>query len=192
MIRHRIVGIIGVATPFDFLLLFVALTVASFAPVSSARAVPLIDSTDNFDVIITRFGLVCPDEPERAEQPDANKPRSTLDYAGKPCRAIKYLAEKMSKMSAREPLQNYLERNDFQCAKHHTSTICYRELVYVFSPILYGRRLNPDIRNRFITFAEFSQKNGQYLSEKDIKINFIRFVHQDKPNDPAELLGSIK
>jgi hypothetical protein len=162
-----------------------ALFVLTLGSVSYVRAVPLLDSTDNLDVIIGRLGLSCPNEEDIGEQANPNRPRSTLNFFGKPCIIIVHLKEKMSKMSEREPLQDYLERNEFQCSKAKSKVNCYHELIYVFSPILFGRRINPDIRNRFITYVEFTQGDSQYIPEEDIKIDFIRFMHQDKPNDPA-------
>lgn len=90
-----------------------ALLVLTLGSVSYVRAVPLIDSTDDLNVIIRRIGVACPDETDVGEKPDHDKPRDST-FAGRPCVVFKReLAKKMSEMSRREPLTQYLERNEF-------------------------------------------------------------------------------
>lgn len=172
-----------VAALLKVLLLGTVLMLSGYAPPSRAQA-GFTDTTDNLDVIIRRFGVACPDETDLGEAADPSKPRSTV-FGGRPCPFEKRLAGKLSKMSEREPLQGYLERNEFQCSRTKIHVSCFRELIYVFSPILFGRRMNPDIHNRFITYVNFTQSDEQYIPAQDIRVNFTRFTHQDKPDDPA-------
>lgn len=151
-----------------------------------APAATLTESTDDLALIIWRLGAACPNEEDLGDPPHPEKPRDTTTPSGKPCIYFKkVVGKKMSQMSEREPLQNYLERNEFQCSRSNNKITCYRELVHVFSPILLGQRMNPDIRNRYIMYVVFTQVENQYVPEEENKIYLTRFTHQDKPNDPA-------
>lgn len=72
---------------------------------------------------------------------------------------------------------------NFDCSNRKSDVICQSELIYVFRPILFGRRMNPDIRNRFITYVTFTENDDPYIPKEGINVYLIRFVHQDPDVD---------
>jgi hypothetical protein len=46
--------------------------------------------------------------------------------------------------------------------------------------------MNPDIRNRFITYVTFTENDDPYIPKEGINVYLIRFVHQDPEVDGRE------
>jgi hypothetical protein len=87
---------------------------------------------------LTRMGMGCATESMQAQLKLPN-----------PCPFEKRLTRQLSTLSAERSVETYLIRNDFNCEHRKHDMICQYKWTYVFSPILYGVRVNPDSRNDF-------------------------------------------
>lgn len=87
---------------------------------------------------LTRMGMGCATESMQAQLKLPN-----------PCPFEKTFARKLSFISTERSVISYLITNRFQCKEEGRYTNCVHKWTYVFSPILYGVRVNPDSKNDF-------------------------------------------
>jgi hypothetical protein len=96
-----------------------------------------------------------------------------------PCGIVDELRVFLSKASQKQLLADLLNANDFRCRKVLDATICRNEFKTIETPMLGGRKVNPDFHHTFITEIAFKQVKSEAVSAADIKIEFTHLERQD-------------
>jgi hypothetical protein len=118
--------------------IIVGVLALSFAALSAHAQTERRLEDEDLHEYLTRMGMGCLTESMQARLKLPN-----------PCPFEKRLARQLSTLSAERSVETYLVANAFECKRQRRDMTCEYKWTYVFSPILYGVRVNPDSRNDF-------------------------------------------
>jgi len=83
-------------------------------------------------------------------------------------------------ISRQEDIRAYLRKYYFKCSETDGIVKCHYDEYYIFKPILFGKRINPDIDNHILIDLGYPKKDEKNIQPDLVHVTVKRYLYQDR------------